>query len=229
MAEQTSVASDSEARDLAKFSQDVRNSWKKMLAWWVITAVCFGIRSGIKSDWNLIFLYSGVLTVLPALWFTFVVVICGIPVVVAKLPEPWRPLANLVAFLLWASIPLCGYIISHPEDHIHFGGILSYPGIHGYFVALLFILGIYAFGKGRHEKIPSHCAIEAYIWIPVMITIAEAILVHALDLQKDGDYYETITATGLSQGLVWYFWGVAAASIGLLLGRVSRTMISNRQ
>ena len=190
-----------------------------MLAWWVITAVCFGIRSGIKSDWNLIFLYSGVLTVLPALWFTFVVVICGIPVVVAKLPEPWRPLSNVIAFLVWASLPLCLYTMVHPEEQIRLGGILNYPGIHGYFMASLFALGLYAFGIGRRKSIPSHRAIQPYILIPILILIAIGTL-GSMDVLPRNSDYATLDATGLTPALVWYFWSVASVSVCFLLGHL---------
>lgn len=201
---QSPTASESEARDLAQFSQEVRNSWKKMLEWWVVSVVSLEIGSGndFKEGWGLLY-GAGVLAVLPALWFTFWVVWFGVPVLVAKLPEPWRPLANVAGFLLWASTPLCGYSLIKPEQHIRFDGVFAYLGLHGYFVAGLFIVGLYAFAAGRRKKSPPHIAIQPYLMIPILVVFAIAVL-GGMEVIPSNSDSSTREMTGLSPALVWY-------------------------
>ena len=48
---------------------------------------------------------------------------------------PWRPLAKLLAFLVWATIPMWIYVIAHPEEQIRFLRLVDYVEAHSYFVA----------------------------------------------------------------------------------------------
>jgi hypothetical protein len=224
MARQVPVPNEDEAAELACCHEAIRDAWKPWIVSCVIgvLGVWLGSRGGYEGYWGLLY-FIGVFALLPALGFTLWIVWEGAPVIVAKSPEPWRPLANIGVFLLWVSVPLWIYKNAHPERQIRFLGLLDYVEVHGYLVAGLFILGIIAFGYGRSAKTRSHYgsvtgafAIRPYLVIPIAILI----LAYLLHPDDDG----AIAATGLTVGLVYYVWGVISASIGFLLGRAIHDM-----
>lgn len=198
---------------VASSMRTIRNGRKRVMWLWVIGlgAVLVG-----EDDAHALLAFAfmgGVLVLFAAVVATTYGLWLGMPVLIKRVPDAYRPMSKVVFVLLWASTPLWFYYFLHARP-LQFGALLEYVEFRGLYVAKLFVVGIIAFGFGRHHDWPEYRTIQAYVLLPVVCLFVGGWLAPEED--------EAALRTGLTVPLVYYIGATFAACIGFFVGDLSR-------